>query len=219
MSSTTEHQKEVTPRNDSVSASKDVDSAHSNASDEETMPSPAKKTDDDKHMATALASLKLAAEKVAASGVVKDDAASSKSSDEEFFSDEEVEHSVGVDEKTDLKLADETANDASSASAKKNEEAATSKSHGEQVSHPVKADENTIPKLTAQTAPKPVSAKTNDEASASKVDTATYTAVPTDETATPRLSAYINLHNDVSSFSHSPTQPLSLHPLTLPLTR
>jgi hypothetical protein len=221
-------------------------------------PPPAKKIDEEKHLAADLATLKLSDQKVASEK--GKDTPVNTASDEEFFSDEETEqHPVEADEYTDTKLTAETplnAEDVSGASIKEKESAITSEGDEEQVSYPIKAKENTNPKLTPETPNNAedvssASVKVEDKTTTSKGDeelashpietnentnsNLTYEAaskpedastastqtngkatasegnntinIPEDETATPRLAAYIKLHNDVSSpsppYSHS----------------
>jgi hypothetical protein len=221
-------------------------------------PPPAKKIDEEKHLAADLATLKLSDQKVASEK--GKDTPINTASDEEFFSDEETEqHPVEADEYTDTKLTAETplnAEDVSGASIKEKESAITSEGDEEQVSYPIKAKENTNPKLTPETPNNAedvssASVKVEDKTTTSKGDeelashpietnentnsNLTYEAaskpedastastqtngkatasegnntinIPEDETATPRLAAYIKLHNDVSSpsppYSHS----------------
>jgi hypothetical protein len=145
----------------------------------------------------------------------------SKSDDEE-----QVSHPVKkVDENANSKLPLDIApnlEDTIGASVEKDEEATTaSKSEEEQAGHQIKVDENVnLGKLTYEAVPKPedtgsASAKTTEEFTASNSDSAV-PAVPTDETATPRLSTYIKLHNDVSP-SLAPPTPLLPNPLTPPI--
>ena len=76
------------------------------------------------------------------------------------------------------------------------------------MSHGIKANENINPKLTSETTPKLedtscTTSKKNEEVTTPESNDTT-TDVPRDETATPRLAAYIKLHNDVSPPSHRP---------------
>ena len=130
-----------------------------------------------------------------------------------------------VDENANSKLPLDIApslEDTIGASVEKDEEATTaSKSEEEQAGHQIKVDENVnLGKLTYEAVPKPedtgsTSAKTTEEFTASNSDSAV-PAVPRDETATPRLSTYIKLHNDVSP-SLAPPTPLLPNPLTPPI--
>jgi hypothetical protein len=210
MSSTTEQQKEIPPRGDSVSPSKD-DASAALAKSYDGMPPPAVKTSKrESDLPTELATLKLADNNVTSEKGKDSDV--NKASDEEFFSDEEAEHQVEADENTAPKFKAETILKSEStinASTKKEGEVTAPKSNEEQVSHPIKVDENTSHKLTSETAPKledaSITPTKNDETTTAKSDT-TIAAVLTDETATPRLSAYINLHNDVSTHLSSLTR-------------
>lgn len=205
MSSTTEHQNETPPRSDSVSPSKDGDNAHLNKSHDGMPPAP-KPAKDVFDIATEFATSRLGN----LTFEEGKETVANKASDEEFFSDEEVEHPVKVGENTDPKLTAGTASNsenASGASTKKNEEATTSQGDQE-VSHRIKANENIKPKLTSETASKPedtssATSKKNEEVTTPESNDTT-TDVPRDETATPRLAAYIKLHNDVSPPSHRP---------------
>ena len=152
MSSTTEHQKEAPPRSDSVSPSKDVDTAHLSER-HDGIPSPVKQTGSAKNeLATQLAALKVANENFASD--IEEKKVVDKASDEEFFSDEEAEQPVEIDE---------------------NIAPSPFKSDQDQLSHPVKVDENTCPKLPLDLAPKLENAgsgstKKDEEAVASKIE-------------------------------------------------
>lgn len=209
MSSTAEPKQDDALRNDSVSISKDLHDAPLIKLDN-TMPPPARKTDND-GLATDLANLKPAEGNVA-SGVAKEKAVD-KSGDEE-----QVSCPIKVDENIDPKLTAETApkpEGARSASAKNSEEVTTSKSEKDQVSHPIKVNVIADPLLTVATAPKPkdessAPTKKGKESTTSKTDTTT-NSVPTDEKNTPRLTAYIKLHNDVSRPKQTLTPPTRPH--------
>ena len=209
MSPTAEQQKEDNMRNDSVSTGKDLDDAPLSEPDN-IMPPPARKTDND-GLATDLANLKPADGNVA-SGVAKEKAVD-KSGDEE-----QVSRPIKVDENIDPKLTAETApkpEGASSASTKNSEEVTTSRSEKAQVSHPIKVNVIADPLLTVATAPKPkdessAPTKKGKESTTSKTDTTT-NSVPTDEKNTPRLTAYIKLHNDVSRPKQTLTPPTRPH--------
>lgn len=139
---------------------------------------------------------------------------------------EQVSHPVKkVDENTHPKLPLEIApnlEETIGVPVEKNDEASASKSEGEQEEHRIKVDQSVnLGKLTYEAAPKPedtgsASAKTTEEFNASNSDSAV-PSIPTDETATPRLSAYIKLHNDVSPIHPSPQNPTP-HPCSNPLT-
>jgi hypothetical protein len=120
--------------------------------------------------------------------------------------EEQASYPIKAKENTDPKLTAETSlntEDASSASVKE-EEATTSKGDEELASHPTKANENTNSNLTYEAASKPEDAntaptQTNGKATASEGrNITTAINISADETATPRLAAYIKLHNDVS---------------------
>ena len=199
MSSTTENQKEIAPRSDSISPSKDVDTAPvSKAAD--GMPSPAKQTGSAKNeLATQLAALKVADEEVS-SDIEEEKAVDKANDDDEFFSDEEAEqeqeHPVKVgNENIKPKLTSETApkpEDAGGVSVKKDEEATTpSKTVEEQTSQTIKIS----PKFATETARKleatsSVSAKETEEATTSKGDGEGQVSHPVkkvDENADPKL--------------------------------
>jgi hypothetical protein len=145
--------------------------------------------------------------------------------------EEQVSHPIEANENTKPKFVTETARKlevTSNVSVRQTEEdATTSKSEEEQASHQTKVNENTKPKhsleiapnledtisvpsskLTYEAAPKPEAAGTASANTTKEANSDTITPdVPTDETDTPRLSAYIKLHNDVSSLIHVPNPP------------
>jgi hypothetical protein len=145
--------------------------------------------------------------------------------------EEQASHSIEANENTKPKFATETARKlevTSNVSVRQTEvDATTSKSEEEQASHQTKVNENTKPKhsleiapnledtisvpnskLTYEAAPKPEAAGSASAKTTKEVNSDTITPdVPTDETDTPRLSAYIKLHNDVSSLIHIPNPP------------